>query len=148
MTTNLQEYMDHIIETIDDLECLVYTYVRCKFFLYGGITTIPIEERVKQHIEENQPLGCNIDNRFAVNATTYKLTGNLEFDKDNIIAIENYLINSLVEAFGDRCVNSRNDDGSIAQLSGNGLNIENNNVGDKIIFYVFYGERNPQKAFI
>lgn len=116
-------------------------------YIYGGFTEHTIEERVEQHVRDNQPRGCDETWKYE-KVTTYSLTSNLESDKNNISKIENYLIDALDEVFGESCINARDRNGTISQLGGNGLNIENNNVGDKIIFYVFYGKINPTYVFV
>ncbi len=115
-------------------------------FIYGGFTEHTIETRMDQHAKDNQPRGCD-DSWRSEKVTTYKLTDNLKLDETNISKIENYLINSLNDAFGNRCINSRKQNGLISQLGGNGINIRNNNKGDKIIFYVFYGQLNLNNIF-
>lgn len=112
-------------------------------FIYGGATEHNPEVRISQHIDDDEPKECD-DAWDYITATKYELTGDLNVDKCNISEIENYLINTLNNVFGYNCVNSRNRYGSIVQIGGNGINITNNNVGDKIKFYIFFKIINPQ----
>jgi hypothetical protein len=138
----MQAHVININRKIIDL-----TNNQYNFFIYGGFTEHSIEERKEQHIRDNQPYGCDLNWKI-VKVTTYTLLGDLELDKNNISKIENYLINSLDIKFGRNCINSRDTDGLIKQLGGNGLNITNNNIGDKIIFYIFYEQLNQNDIFI
>ena len=121
--------------------------IQHKCHIYGGFTEYTIEERTEQHIRDNQPCGCDETWKYE-KVTTYTLTEDLEHNKNYISEIENHLINSLNEVFDKHCINARNVNGTISQLGGNGLNIKINNVGDKIIFYIFYGKINPTYVFI
>jgi hypothetical protein len=140
MLTNLQIYKNNINSKLTKLNVHVNK-------IYGGLTEHTIEERAVQHIGDNQPFGCN-NNWLCDKVTTYTLTGNVKFDEHNISKIENYLINYLNITFSNRCINSRNKNGIIAQRGGNGLNINNNNIGDKITFYIFYELIEPNNIFV
>lgn len=140
MARNIQIYKNNINSKLKNLNFRINK-------IYGGITEHNTDIRMSQHIRDGQPHGCN--NKWKCEKVTkYTLTKNTESDKRKISAIENYLINSLDEKFNDRCVNGRDEYGVISQFGGNGLNIENNNPGDEIIFYIFYELSNTVISFI
>ena len=78
--------------------------------IYGGATEQTLQERKEQHIQT--------DNRFNSmkiksihTATSYKMAKE----------IEEYLIELLDNKFNNNCINDRNNDGTIAQRGGAGI---------------------------
>jgi len=78
--------------------------------IYGGATEQTLQERKEQHIQT--------DNRFNSmkiksihTATSYKMAKE----------IEEYLIELLDNKFNNKCINDRNNDGTIAQRGGAGI---------------------------
>ena len=109
--------------------------------IYGGITKNELVERYKEHVRDNKPEGFNNTwdiylnkQLITIKVDTSKYT--LEEYRELISLIEQYLINKLDELFGIKCVNDRNEDGTIAQRGGAGLHdLED---GDDYKLYIFY----------
>jgi len=109
-------------------------------YIYGGVTENDIEIRMKQHIDNKQPKQCKKGiwaiEKFSF--ITIKKEGQTEKYKKNIGKIEQHLIDELDKFYGKKCVNDRNEDGTVGQRGGAGVTDLSINVGDTDIFYIFY----------
>lgn len=105
-------------------------------FVYGGITEQSLKDRKYQHVYDKQPLEC--DNTWIMEKlTTINITTNRDIDyyKKLISEVEQYLINKLNNTFGNKCVNNKTKNNTIAQQGGKG---QQPNFDDVIQVYVFY----------
>jgi hypothetical protein len=113
--------------------------------IYGGITKDELNERFTEHVKDNKPEGFNNTweiylNKPLVIIQINKSKFTLEEYKDLISRIEQYLIDQLNKFFGVKCVNDRNEDGTIAQRGGSG--IHDLKYGDEYKLYIFYKNSN------
>jgi len=112
----LQRKIDAFVEGLNENK------ISC---IYGGQTYRDVEVRKKEHIAE--------DNKFR-KMNIYEIPDCQTKNPNQSQYAENYLINKLDEKFSTKCINDRNDDGTIAQRGGAGEN--NSNVIHN--FYIMY----------
>lgn len=93
--------------------------------IYGGQTSRTLEERKNEHISK--------DSRFK-NINIYEITNCKTKNLNQSKYIEDYLISKLNEKFAEKCINDRNNNGSIAHRGGAGQN----NLNIYHTFYVMY----------
>jgi hypothetical protein len=99
--------------------------------VYGGITKKSLEERQEEHIQKSK----KFDGMRIIEIFTIELKSTNARDNNQVKYSENHLIKKLNEKFGKKCINDRNDDGSIAQRGGTGIDGQ---VGDMYKLYVMY----------
>lgn len=110
----LTKKIDEFINSID---------ARAVRHIYGGQTSKGLETRRAQHQNENNRfIGLGI---YAICETT---------SSKQTVLLEGYLIQKLSDKFGDKCLNDKNKDGTVAQRGGAGMNPENK----KHVIYVMY----------
>ena len=110
-------------------------------FIYGGITENTFEKRKIQHIKDKQPTMCNsswIISNKAITTINIKDINKLDYYRNLIAEVEQYLINELNKKYGNKCKNDRNHDGTIAQRGGAGVQLNNLQLNDAVKFYIFY----------
>ena len=79
--------------------------------IYAGQTSKSVTERLEQHIRE--------DSKF-VGMEAYELTS-IDIHSPKLAAkAEQYLINKINDLYGQRCINSKNEDGTVSQMGGVG----------------------------
>lgn len=79
--------------------------------VYGGQTIQTVNKRLEQHIKE--------DSKFN-GMKKFELTSLNIYDPELAKEAEQYLINLLDTKFQTKCINARNEDGSISQMGGVG----------------------------
>jgi len=109
--------------------------------IYGGTTENTLEKRKYQHINNMKPYICNSSWKISqkpITTINIKNINNIKTYKDNIALVEQYLIDELDKKYGEKCINSRNNDGSISQRGGAGVQLEKIHLNDAYKFYIFY----------
>ena len=125
---------DHITNFFNNLDVNEYDKV------YVGVTEDELRQRKYQHIR-NKKIGCsNSWKIIKIPYTDIKIKDETKINEyiDGITKLENYLIECCGEKFNNKCVNDRNNDGTLTQTGGYGKNITNINAGDVNKFYFFY----------
>lgn len=124
-------YKLNINKAIDKLE------IPKNYGVYGGITKDTIEDRLQQHIYDNQPR--QINSEWIIFNDKPITTINIKHNTNhNLVSqIEEYLIEQLNHKFGIQCINDRNQNGSIAHRGGAGEH--DIQLGDQYKLYILYG---------
>lgn len=107
--------------------------------MYAG-ASMNARERVKQHIT-NGLFTVDGEQHFPDKTWSRKNLFNITVgespqDKELVANIEQYIIEKTIKMYGNKCLNSRNNDGSITQSGGRGLVYEGES--NKIYFYILF----------
>jgi hypothetical protein len=109
-------------------------------FIYGGVTENTFEERKTGHINKNRTRFNSswIISDKAITTINIKNINKLDDYRGLITEVEQYLIDKLNEKYGDKCINNRNKDETIAQRGGAGVQNQNLQLNDAYKLYIFY----------